>query len=138
MKTHIDRKFDLILSTLVMHYVDDLEGEFRHLRDLVKDDGMLVVSMHHPLLRMDRVSTVGYRKVERVSANWAWVDSEVSYIGRPLGVITKAIYNARWMIEQLVEADPLSEMAETHPNHYRRLVQFPGFIHFVLRPNDRR
>lgn len=129
-----EKKFDLILSTMVMHYVDDMESEFRFLGDRLKDNGMLIVSMHHPLLRLDRISKVGYRKVEKVDANWKWVDGRASYFKRPLGVITSAIYNAGLMIEQLVEAEPLPEMAEQAPWAYRLLMKYPGFIHFVLRP----
>jgi hypothetical protein len=93
----------------------------------------MIVSMHHPLLRGDRLAQVGYRKVEKLKTYWKWVDGDVVYFKRPLGVITQAIHGAGLLIEQLIEAEPLPEMAEKNLRDYRLLMRFPGFIHFSLR-----
>lgn len=137
LKGFVSQKFDLVLSTLVMHYVQDLEGEFHNLAEFMKDDAVFVVSMHHPLLRLDRFRQVGYRKVEKVTAKWDWVNDTVTYFRRPFGVIAQAIHNAGLVIEQLVEADPLPEMAETNRGEFNRLMLYPGFVHFVLRRQTR-
>ncbi len=42
------RKFDLVLSNLVMHYVQDLKVEFSRLEQMLKTDGKMIVSMKHP------------------------------------------------------------------------------------------
>jgi SAM-dependent methyltransferase len=128
-----EARFDLILSNLVMHYVEDLDSEFRDLAALLRPGGRMIVSMHHPLLRGDRLAQVGYRKIEKLKTHWKWVDGDVVYFKRPLGAITAAIHGAGLLIEQLLEVEPLPEMAEKNPRDYAVLMRFPGFIHFLLR-----
>ncbi|MEN6542484.1 class I SAM-dependent methyltransferase [Parvibaculum sp.] len=127
-----DRKFDLILSNLVMHYVRDLAPEFRYLAAALKPDGKIIVSMKHPIIHTAHVMKFGYRWVGLVSLNWPWAGGPVNHVQRPLGEITSAIYDAGLSIERMVEAEPLPEMERVDPSGYFFAKRFPFFIHFVL------
>lgn len=127
-----DRKFDLVLSNLVMHYVQDLETEFRYLADVLKPDGKIVVSMKHPLIHIAYIRQFGYRSVGLVQQKWEWVKGTIHHVQRPMGAITSAIYDAGLSIERLVEAEPVPEMEKVDPAGYAFAKRIPFFIHFVL------
>lgn len=127
-----DRKFDLVLSNLVMHYVEDLAPEFRYLAAVLKPHGKIIVSMKHPMIHFAQVMKFGYRWVGPVKLNWQWAGGTVTHVQRPLGEITSAIYDAGLSIERLVEAEPLPEMEKVDPAGYAFAKRVPYFIHFVL------
>lgn len=129
-----DQQFDIVLSSLVLHYVRDLASEFTLLRQRVRDDGCMVVSMHHPLLHFERIQNPGYFASEGVQGNWPGVEQAIRYVRRPLGAITRAIREAGLLIESLVEPRPDPKMLEIEPAAYNRLARVPGFIHFRLVP----
>lgn len=129
-----DTRFDVILSNLVLHYVDDLKTEFSHLSGFLKDDGMILVSMKHPLCHMGYVRQFGYRSRGRLELDWGWAGGKVVHIQRPLGEITEAIFQSGLVIEKLIEAAPLPEMKEKDPKGYGMAMAYPFFIHLVLRP----
>lgn len=126
------RKFDLILSNLVMHYVRDLAPEFRYLAAVLNPDGKIIVSMKHPLIHIAQIRQFGYRWIGEVSQNWQWAGGPVTHVQRPLGAITAAIHDAGLSIDQLVEAEPLPEMEKVDPTGFRLAKRIPFFIHFVL------
>lgn len=132
------RTFDLVLSNLVMHYVQDLEPEFRYLAAVLRPDGKIIVSMKHPLIHIGYIREFGYRSIGLVEQNWKWAGGKVLHVQRPLAAITSAIYDAGLSIERLIEAEPLPEMEKVDPMGYALAKRIPFFIHFILthRRND--
>lgn len=128
------RRFDLVLSNLVLHYVSDLNIEFTYLAQTLKPDGMLLISMKHPLIHMGYIRKFGYRKTGKVQIDWKWAGGKVVHVQRPLHEITEAIHSAGLIIERLVEATPLKEMARESPDEYKMAMSYPFFLHLVLRP----
>ncbi len=47
-----DATFDLVVASLVLHYVENWEAPLREFRRVLKPDGAVVFSTHHP--SMDR------------------------------------------------------------------------------------
>ncbi|MFZ2467850.1 MAG: class I SAM-dependent methyltransferase [Parvibaculum sedimenti] len=126
------RKFDLVLSNLVMHYVQDLKVEFSRLEQMLKTDGKMIVSMKHPILHIGFIQKFGYRAVGLVRPGWDWAGGPVEHVQRPMGAITSAIYEAGLLIEQLIEAEPAPEMEKVDPAGYALAKRVPFFVHFVL------
>lgn len=46
---YIDKKFDLITSSLVFDYVEDFDALLKTISGLMKEDAQLVFSMSHPM-----------------------------------------------------------------------------------------
>lgn len=128
------RNFDLILSALVLHYVEDLTSEFSHFRKAIRPEGRVVISMKHPLIHMGAVQRFGYRAHNKLRIRWDWVDGDVLHIQRPLGAITDSADAAGFYIDRLIEAQPLPEMKAVEPQKYEMAIRFPFFLHLVLRP----
>lgn len=128
------RKFDLILSSMVLHYIEDLRGELLHYKAALKPGGSLLVSMKHPLIHVPQLQKYGYWPTYHLKISWEWADGEVVHIQRPLVSITNAFYAAGFYIDRLVEPFPLPEMKQAAPNEYAKAMALPFFIHFVLKP----
>ena len=126
------RRFDLILSCLVLHYVSNLTTEFTLLAHMLKPDGRMIVSMKHPFVHFDFIQQRGYWAKSLIKKDWAGLGEMVS-IQRPLSDITAAIDAAGLCIDQLVEAKPKPEMEARAPAQYREAMRRPFFIHFVLK-----
>ncbi len=58
---------------------------------------------------------------------------EVTFWRRPLQAMTEAISSAGFLIERVVEPQPLPEFADPDPVAYERLRTRPTFLFFRLR-----
>jgi SAM-dependent methyltransferase len=126
------QKFALVLSSLVLHYVKELTLELCLLKERVAKNGCLVISMHHPLLHLERAINPGYLRTEIMTRRWDWLDSDISYIRRPLGEICHSITKAGFLIESLSEPLPDERLRSIDLPSYQRLSRCPAFIHFRL------
>jgi hypothetical protein len=59
---------------------------------------------------------------------------EVTFWRRPLTKMAQAITAAGFLIEQLVEPDPLPELRDKDPKAYATLTHEPQFLFFRLTP----
>lgn len=121
--------FDLILSALVIHYVEDLEALFGEWARLLRPAGRVVLSTHHPLMHPERMVEPGYAQTEMMEESWGWLGATMRYFRRPIACITEPLAAAGFVIERLVEAAPLPAMQSADPKGYERLGRMPGFLH---------
>jgi SAM-dependent methyltransferase len=124
--------FDLALMALVIHHLDDRVGALREVRRVLKPDGTLVVSTHHPT--RDWLTRGGsYFDVELVeeSEPQGW---QVRFWRQPLTTTCRQFVEAGFVIDALVEPLPTPPMAEQYPEDFETLNREPGFIIFRLRP----
>lgn len=122
--------FDLAVMALVIHHLDDPVAALRHIHRILRPQGRLVLSTHHPLVDW-RHRGGSYFDVEVIEETWAeWWD--VRYWRKPLTASCAEFAEAGFWIERLVEPVPIAEMAEADPERYQRLRTEPGFIMFRL------
>jgi SAM-dependent methyltransferase len=129
-----DHSFDLIVASLVLHYVRDWEHVFREFRRVLTPDGAVVFSTHHPT--MDWVHTPDdYFAIVQVSETWfrGSRDFEVTFWRRPLTAMTEAITRAGFLIDRLVEPQPIPELRDLDPAAYDKIRTKPRFLFFRLR-----
>ena len=107
-------RFGLVVSSMVLHYVDDLRLELSQLRELLHGDGCMVVSMHHPLLHIERLLDPGYQQRELMTRRWPWLEGDVSYFRRPLGEIFEAIRAADFFVDSLLEPRPHERLRDLY------------------------
>lgn len=122
-----DASFDGIVSSLVLHYLRDWDVPLAEFRRVLKPDGWLVFSTHHPAADAVRLGTERYLETEAVEDYWKWVGT-VRYYRRPLCAIVDAITTAGLAIERLVEPLPTDEFRRLKPDAYERLLRQPDFL----------
>lgn len=127
--------FELIVASLVLHYIKDWESVLREFHRLLRPGGAVVFSTHHPTVDWE-FSPDDYFATKLVTEVWTKGsrDFEVTFWRRPLTAMTKAIASAGFVIEQLVEPQPSPELRERSPRDYADLVTKPRFLFFRLRP----
>lgn len=129
-----DGSFDLVVASLALHYVEDWRHIFRELHRVLVAGGVVVFSTHHPT--MDWVhSPSDYFATKQVTERWHKGSDEfdVTFYRRPLTAMTQAISSSGFVIEQLVEPEPLLELRERDPVAYEQIRTKPRFLFFRLK-----
>jgi ubiquinone/menaquinone biosynthesis C-methylase UbiE len=122
-----DASFDLVVSALVLHYVEDLRRMFAEWARVLRPRGAIVFSTHNPV----RTATV----VERsqlfptlVEEEWRWLKTKMRYYQRSLRDITDPMTAAGFVLEELSEPIPSEALRQKDPRGYDRLIELPAFI----------
>lgn len=125
---------DVVVCALAYHYITNRSGFLSEAHRMLRPDGALVISTHHPTADWLRLGG-SYFDVIAETEVWSkgW---EVTAWRMPLTRMTEEFADAGFAIERLVEPRPVPEMASSHPGTFERLMSEPGFIMFKLRPVD--
>jgi ubiquinone/menaquinone biosynthesis C-methylase UbiE len=129
-----DASADLVVASLVMHYLADWTGPLGEFYRVLRPDGAVVFSTHHPAMDWQQHSRDDYFKVMQVTETWHQGSQpyEVTFWRRPLTAITAAISSAGFLIDRLVEPAPLPSLQRHDPKAYDKLRTRPGFLFFRL------
>lgn len=129
-----DGAFDLVLCSLVMHYLAEWEPTLREFRRVLVPSGRVVLSTHHPFLDMRLSGSDDYLGKYRYTEDWQVDDHtmRMRFWHRPLRAMLAAFTSSGFALERLVEPDPLPEMADTAPDAYRQLSRNAQFLFFSL------
>ncbi len=127
--------FDLVVASLVLHYVRDWEAVLVEFRRVLKPEGTVVFSVHHPAMDWQLHAPDDYFAVRQVTETWAKGSGqfEVTFWRRPLTAMCQAIASAGFVTERLVEPEPLEELAARDPVAYEQIRTQPRFLFFRLR-----
>jgi SAM-dependent methyltransferase len=128
-------EFDLVVASLVMHYVHDWEAVLSEFRRVLSSQGLVVFSTHHPAMDWQLNSPDDYFATKQVTDSWAKGTGrfEVTFWRRPLTAMCQAIASAGFVIERLVEPEPLAALVEHDPAAYDEICTKPRFLFFRLR-----
>lgn len=127
-----DGAVDLVVSALVWHYVDDRLGALREFHRVLRRDGRVVISCGHPT--DDWLRNGGsYFEVRHKAEYWTSLDTTFASWHLPLTVLCDEFADAGFVIERLLEPQPMSEARAIDPVEYEKLTTRPGFIAFRLR-----
>jgi SAM-dependent methyltransferase len=130
-----DATFDLVLSSLVLHYQADLSPVFAECARLLRPSGTLVFSTHHPVHDEVSILDPGYLNAELIEEDWGWLTTKMRYYRRPLRDLTEPLADAGFVIERLCEPTPGEELKLRDPKGYDRLCRLPAFIFVRARKN---
>jgi ubiquinone/menaquinone biosynthesis C-methylase UbiE len=127
--------FDLVVASLVLHYVEDWESVLHEFRRVLRPNGRVVFSTHHPTMDWELHSPDDYFAVKQVTEIWrkGSGDFQVTFWRRPLTAMTEAIASAGFVIEHLVEPEPRAELQDRDPGAYELIRTKPRFLFFSLR-----
>lgn len=131
-----DDTFDVVVAALVLHYLRDWVAPLRELRRVLRPDGTLVFSTHHPALDLRLAASGNYFATELIHDRFtkAGKSYEVRFWRRPLSEMFSAFAQAGLRVERLSEPQPLPECRERFPEAWERLTTQPNFLFFRLTP----
>jgi SAM-dependent methyltransferase len=104
----LDGTFDVVLSSLVLHYVVDLTKTFQEWARLLRPGGTLVFSTHHPIHQASLLDP-GYLCAELIEEEWGWLGEKMRYYRRPLRDLTEPLTASGFVIERISEPTPSEE-----------------------------
>jgi SAM-dependent methyltransferase len=128
-----DAIFDGIVSPLVLHYMRDWRPALREMRRVLRPDGWLLFSTHHPAADAARFKTENYFATEHIVDHWDWV-GRVEFYRRPLTEIVASLGDCGFVIERLAEPVPTEEFRITKPDSWARLMNQPEFLIILAKP----
>ncbi|WP_349407358.1 class I SAM-dependent methyltransferase [Pseudalkalibacillus sp. SCS-8] len=125
-----DHSFDLIISSLTMHYIKDWEKPMKEFNRILRNKGRLIFSVIHPFLDYTRFPNENYfslKQLTEVQAS-AKYNNEINLYLRPLNEIIKPLYLNGFIIERIIEPLPTEEFRRVHPKEYEDLMKHPHFL----------
>jgi SAM-dependent methyltransferase len=132
-----DSSFDVAVASLVIHYLHDWVPPLSELRRILRPDGALVLSTHHPAKDVLELSATGnYLATELLTDRWekGGKKFDVRFWHRPLSAMFAAFDEAGFVVRKLTEPLPLPECRERFPDEWERLSTEPNFLFFRLSP----
>jgi SAM-dependent methyltransferase len=129
-----DASFDLVVASLVLHYLADWNAPLAEFRRVLAQGGTVTFSTHHPAADWQLHSPDNYFATIQVTETWHMSGQpfDVTFWRRPLTSITAAIMAAGFVIDQLVEPAPQPELQQRDPQAYDRRQKRPAFLFFRL------
>jgi 2-polyprenyl-3-methyl-5-hydroxy-6-metoxy-1,4-benzoquinol methylase len=121
-------RFDVVVSSLALHYVDDYRGLVARVAEWLTPGGVLVYSTEHPIYTarlpgdgwvlddagrrtrwaLDRYADEGPREE-------TWFVPGVRKVHRTLATLINGLVDARLVVERVVEPVPGEQFLQTHP-----------------------
>ncbi|HEY6737896.1 MAG TPA: methyltransferase domain-containing protein [Actinopolymorphaceae bacterium] len=125
-----DESVDLVIASLVLHYLQDWVPTLKEFRRILRPGGKLVFSTHHPAMDWLQFERPNYFATELLTDVWTkgGRSFEVRFYRRPLSAIFAALGEAGLGIDEIVEPMPLPELATQNPEAYQRLTTRPWFL----------
>lgn len=125
-----DDVYDLAVSALMIHYLENLTPLFLEIRRVLKPGGLFVFSTHHPFVDFQFTPSGNYFLQEKIVDEWDTLGKpvRVEYFRRSLSQIIQPLTEARFSVLELSEGKPAAEMAQTAPESFQKLSTEPGFL----------
>ncbi|WP_404460711.1 methyltransferase domain-containing protein [Sutcliffiella horikoshii] len=124
-----DDYFDVIVSSLTLHYLKDWTSTFREFHRVLKPGGTFLFSVHHPFMDYTRFHCEDYFKAKLLTETWqkSNITIEVSFYRRPMEDIVNETTRF-FELEKLIEPKPHEKMREVKEEAYHYLMTNPHFL----------
>ncbi|WP_456274582.1 class I SAM-dependent methyltransferase [Bacillus sp. AK031] len=124
-----DNQFDIIVSSLTLHYIENWNSTFREFSRVLKPGGTFLYSVHHPFMDFSRHKPEDYFETVKLSEIWNKpnLSIEVSFYRRPLQNIINMTTN-HFHLLKLIEPQPLEKLRKVKEKSYRYLMTKPHFL----------
>lgn len=136
----IHEQFDVVISSLAFHYVEDFEGVIRNVYNLLDEKGIFIFSQENPLCtcysggnRWTRdengkklhLNLADYGVEGERESQW-FVDNVKKY-HRTFSTIINTLIESGFTIEKMIEPLPTDELLKKYPD-YKDLFHKPDFL----------
>ena len=133
-------RFDVVVSSLAIQYVEDYQGLVNNIYNLLNDGGVLVFSQEHPIntcfssgSRWTKdengkklYANLEYYSVDGVRESTWFVDGVKKY-HRTLSTVINTLIGSGFRIDKIIEPVPTPELLREHPE-YDDLLHKPDFL----------
>ncbi len=136
----IEGEFDLAVSSLAMHYIEDYQGVIRNIHRLLVTNGLFVFSQEHPVVTCHSGGDRWTRDENghKLYANLAdygiegerhtiWFVDDVLIYHRMFSTVINTLTEEGFTIEKLIEPEPSEELLRKYPDYYD-LLHRPDFL----------
>lgn len=136
----LNERFDVVVSSLAFHYVEDFSGVVRSIYDMLDADGIFVFSQENPLCTCHSGGDRWTRDEngEKLHLNLAdygiegeresvWFVDNVKKYHRTFSTIINTLIEVGFSVEKMIEPLPTDELLEQYPD-YRDLFHKPDFL----------
>lgn len=133
-------RFDVVVSSLAIQYVEDYQGLVNNIYNLLNDGGVLVFSQEHPIntcfssgsrWTKDENGKKLYANVEYYSVDGSrestWFVDGVKKYHRTLSTVINTLIGSGFRIDKIIEPVPTPELLREHPE-YDDLLHKPDFL----------
>jgi SAM-dependent methyltransferase len=129
-----DGAFDVILASLVLHYLRDWTPTLREFRRVLVPNGRLVISTHHPFMDHALAGGDDYFATYAFTEDWTRGDTTVTmrFWHRPLHAMTDALAAAGFRIDVISEPQPSPAARDLFPDAFASLSTKPRFLFFAV------
>jgi SAM-dependent methyltransferase len=124
-----DGSFDLVLSSLTLHYLEDWTEVLGEFARVLRERGRLVFSIHHPFVT--GLEVANYHAVAPIEESWkgfAETPVQVRFYHRPLQRVVGDLLAAGFALRALVEPQPTDAAFARDPVLAQRFRTEPGFL----------
>ncbi|MGM0842847.1 MAG: class I SAM-dependent methyltransferase [Bacillota bacterium] len=124
-----DDSFDVIVSSLTLHYLKDWTHTFQEFNRILKAGGTFLFSVHHPFMDYTRHNCEDYFKTQFLSETWNKpnITIEVSFYRRPMQSIINETTQF-FILDEMIEPQPQERMNEVKEKSYHYLMTSPHFL----------
>lgn len=146
---HENSSFDIVLSSLAIHYIDNLKFLFKEVNRVLKNGGIFVFSTQHPIYNIistSKTRMAGVDKSEneyKIYGNYFDETLRDYNMGKTLGfvklhpytseTIIKTILNTGFEIIDYKDAKPIPKSKKYNSQDYKLTTTLPSFILFKLK-----
>ncbi|WP_432735699.1 class I SAM-dependent methyltransferase [Maridesulfovibrio sp. FT414] len=125
-----DDSFDVVVSPLAIHYVEDLRRLFSEIGRVLKRGGQFVFSTHHPMQDFSSSVSGNYFETELLTQEWGVIGRpvQVSFYRRSLEQLIAPIVETGLVVTGLSEGIPHKDIERIDPAVYERLSTRPLFL----------
>jgi ubiquinone/menaquinone biosynthesis C-methylase UbiE len=149
--------FDLVYSSLVLHYVKDWTKVLKEIRRILKNSGECLFSTHNPVYwsaeknddKKNKSRILGYKKDKKTEKyefygnylnirkiNDIWFENfKVEYYSKPFSQMIKEIIKSKLEIVDCIEPKSIKSTKKINFDFWKRSEKIPLFIIFKLKKN---
>lgn len=137
---NLNKKYDVIVSSLALHYVQDFEGVCKNVYNLLQEKGLFIFSQENPLntcfttgerWTRDENGKKLYANISNYSVDGKrcskWFVEDVIKYHRTFSSIINTLINSGFIIEKLLEPYPTEEIIKKYPD-YKDNMHKPDFL----------
>ncbi|ULQ59490.1 class I SAM-dependent methyltransferase [Brucepastera parasyntrophica] len=125
-----NESMDLIVASLVLHYLKDWTTALGEFFRILKKNGRLLFSVHHPFADYLLFNRENYFTTELITDTWSMGEEsiEVEFFARPLNRVLQPVADAGFTIETVAEPFPTEDFKKSSSEAYERLLKKPQFL----------
>ncbi|MBO4898794.1 MAG: class I SAM-dependent methyltransferase [Lachnospiraceae bacterium] len=136
----IEGEFDLAISSLAMHYVEDYKGVIKNVHRLLAPNGIFVFSQEHPIVTChpggDRWTKdeSGHKLYANLAdygiegeRHTTWFVDDILIYHRMFSTVINCLVEEGFMIDRITEPEPSEELLNKYPEYYD-LLHRPDFL----------